>query len=128
VLRELALVWLERLERFRPHLGGAVWRGTATRHSDIYVQLFCDDSKSAEIALIDMGVRFDVSAVTGFQGETVDALSVQVLVPAWSVHVGVHLMVYDFDDMRGALKPDDRGRRPRGDASGLRNLLHDVAL
>jgi hypothetical protein len=128
VLRELALGWLERLKQFRPHLGGAVWRGTATRHSDIYIQLFCDDSKSAEIALIDMGVRFDVSAVTGFQGETVDALSVHVLVPAWAVHVGVHLMVYDFDDMRGALKPDERGRRPRGDASALRFLLHDAAL
>jgi hypothetical protein len=128
VLRELALVWLERLERFRPHLGGAVWRGTATRHSDIYIQLFCDDSKSAEIALIDMGIRFDVSAVTGFQGETVDALSVQVPVPAWSAHVGVHLMVYDYDDMRGALRPDARGRRPRGDASALRVLLHDVAV
>jgi hypothetical protein len=124
-LRELALGWMQRLERFRPFLGGAVWRGTATRHSDIYIQLFCDDSKSAEIALIDMGVRFEVSAVTGFQGETVDALSVHVAVPALAAHVGVHLMVYDFDDMRGALKPDGRGRRPRGDAAALQNLLHD---
>jgi hypothetical protein len=124
-LRELALVWLERLERFRPHLGGAVWRGTATRHSDIYIQLFCDDSKSAEIALIDMGVRFEVGAITGFQGETVDALSVHVALPALAVNVGVHLLVYDFDDLRGALKPDGRGRKPRGDAKALRCLLHD---
>jgi hypothetical protein len=127
-LRELALGWLERLERFRPHLGGAVWRGTATRHSDIYIQLFCDDPKSAEIALIDMGIRFEVSSVTGFQGETVDALSVQVRVPTLSVHVGVHLLVYDFDDLRGALKSDGRGRKPRGDAAALRVLLHDGAL
>jgi hypothetical protein len=127
-LRELALTWLQRLERFRPHLGGAVWRGTATRHSDIYIQLFCDDPKSAEIALIDMGIRFEVSAVTGFQGEAVDALSVHALVPELAVHVGVHLMVYDFDDMRGALKPDARGRKPRGDAAGLHFLLHDGPL
>jgi hypothetical protein len=126
-LRELALSWLERLEVFRAHLGGAVWRGTATRHSDIYIQLFCDDPKSAEIALIDKGIRFEVSSVTGFQGETVDALSVHVRVPSLSVHVGVHLMVYDFDDLRGALKQDARGRRPRGDAAALRNLLHDAA-
>ncbi|NVO08024.1 MAG: hypothetical protein HXX19_19790, partial [Rhodoferax sp.] len=124
----LALVWLERLAQFRPHLGGAVWRGTATRHSDIYIQLFCDDSKAAEIALIDMGVRFDVRAVTGFQGETVDALSVQLAVAEWGTHVGVHMMVYDFDDLRGALKADARGRRPRGDAVALRNLLHDAGL
>jgi hypothetical protein len=127
-LRELALSWLERLERFRPHLGGAVWRGTATRHSDIYIQLFCDDSKSAEIALIDMGIRFEVSSVTGFQGETVDALSVHVRVPSLSVSVGVHLMVYDFDDLRGALKADGRGRKPRGDAAALRVLLHDGSI
>jgi hypothetical protein len=32
-LRELAaLLWMERLAEFRPHLAGAVWRGTATRH------------------------------------------------------------------------------------------------
>jgi hypothetical protein len=127
-LRELALGWLERLQRFRPHLGGAVWRGTATRQSDIFIQLFCDDSKSAEIALIDMGVRFEVSAVTGFQGEPVDALSVHVALPSLEVHVGVHLMVYDFDDLRGALKADARGRKPRGDVAALRALLHDGKL
>jgi hypothetical protein len=128
ILRELALTWLERLERFRPHLGGAVWRGTATRHSDIYIQLFCDDPKSAEIALIDMGVRFEVSAVPGFQGETVDALSMHAALPTLGVHVGVHLMVYDFDDLRGALKADGRNRKPRGDAAALRLLMHDAAL
>ena len=37
-LRELALVWMERMAAFRPHLGGAVWRGTATGLSDIYLQ------------------------------------------------------------------------------------------
>jgi hypothetical protein len=127
-LRELALTWLEKMDGFRPHLGGAVWRGTATRLSDIYIQLFCDDSKSAELALIDKGVRYEVGSVTGFQGETVDALSVHASLPALAVNVGVHLMVYDFDDLRGALKPDGRGRKPRGDAAALRSLLHDGGL
>jgi hypothetical protein len=126
-LRELAMTWLERLQRFRPHLGGAVWRGTATRQSDIFIQLFCDDPKSAEIGLIDMGVRFEVSEVTGFKGEVVDALSVHAMCQALGERVGVHLLVYDFDDLRGALKPDKRGRRPRGDMAALRNLLHDAA-
>ncbi len=127
-LRELALVWLERLERFRPYLTGAVWRGTATRLSDIYLQLFCDDPKSAEIALIDMGVRFEVSTVIGFQGTPVDALSVHAACPALRAQVGIHLLVYDFDDLRGALKPDEQGRRMRGDAAAVRNLLHDGAI
>jgi hypothetical protein len=31
--------------------------------------------------------------------------------------------VYDFDDLRGALRPDDQGRRPRGDAAALKNRM-----
>ncbi len=126
-LRALALVWMERLEAFRPHIGGSVWHGTATRRSDIYLQLFCDDPKSAEIALIDHDVRYEPRTVTGFHGETVDALSVQAYCAELGEHVGVHLMIYDFDDLRGALRVDGRGRRPRGDVAALRGLLHDVA-
>lgn len=126
-LRCVALGWMERLERFRPHLGGAVWHGTATRRSDIFLQLFCDDSKSAEIGLIDLGVRYEPSTVTGFKGETVDALSIQARSVELGEHVGVHLLIYDFDDLRGALKPDSRGRSPRGDITALRRLLHDRA-
>ena len=122
-LRELALVWMERVQEFRPHLAGAVWRGTATRMSDIYIQLFCDDSKSAEIALINHNVQYDVTQTSGFHGEVVDALSISSLCKPLGENVGVHLMVYDYDDLRGALKPDSQGRRPRGDIDGLRQLL-----
>lgn len=124
-LRELALEWMQRLEPFRPHVGGAVWHGTATRRSDIYLQLFCDDPKSAEIALIDRGVRFEARAVPGLHGEMVDALSVHALCRPLGEQVGVHLLVNDLDDMRGALQPDARGRRPRGDAAALRRLLQE---
>jgi hypothetical protein len=125
-LRELALVWMERLVRFSPHLGGAVWHGTATRHSDIYLQLFCEDSKAAEIALIDMGVRFEARSVPGFQGALVDALSVHVRSERLQENIGLHLMVYDRDDIRGALQHDARGRRPRGDADALRRLMENA--
>ena len=122
-LRALACQWMERLQDFRPHLAGAVWRGTATRLNDIYVQLFCDDPKSAELALIDQGVRFQPSAVTGFQGEVVDALSFSCLCPGLGESVGIHLMVHDHDDLRGALQPDRQGRRARGDLKALLALL-----
>lgn len=122
-LRRLALVWMERLADFRPHLGGAVWRGTATRLSDIYIQLFCDDAKSAEIALIDHRVTYDVQPVTGFNGDTVDALSVHSRCPELGEEVGVHLLVYDHDDLRGALKPDRLGLKPRGSLAAVRALV-----
>ncbi len=126
-LRELAVVWMTRMADFRPHLSGAVWHGTATRLSDIYIQLFCEDSKSAEIFLIDHRVRYVPRTVTGFQGETVDALSVHAFCPGLGEEVGVHLLIYDRDDMRGALKADAKGRAPRGDLASARTLLHDHA-
>jgi hypothetical protein len=126
-LRNLALTWMTRLEAFRPHLSGAVWHGTATRNSDIYLQLFCDDSKSAEISLIDQGAKYLARTVTGFRGEPVDTLSVHAFCAELKEEVGVHLMVHDFDDLRGALKPDAKSRSPRGDALALSRLLQEVA-
>jgi hypothetical protein len=125
-LRALAMVWMDRMNDFRPLLTGAVWRGTATALSDIYLQLFCDDAKSAEISLIDHGVRYEVSTVQGFQGEAVDALSILCTCPGFPQKVLVHLMIYDLDDLRGALKPDAKGRSPRGDLSALRALMEGV--
>lgn len=122
-LREVALLWIGRLAAFRPHLGGAVWHGTATRHSDIYVQLFCDDPKSAELALLDHRVDYHPGTVNGWRGEPVQALTLRTRCDALGQWVLVHLMVHDLDDLRGALKPDAQGRKPRGDAQALRALL-----
>lgn len=127
-LRRLALVWMERLAPFRPYLAGAVWHGTATRLSDIYLQLFCDDSKSAEISLIDHGVRFTPSTVPGFRGDPVEALSLSSRSAELNETVGVHLLVHDLDDLRGALKPDSRGRSPRGSLEAVRTLVRDMEV
>lgn len=126
-LRELALHWMRRLQAFRPHLSGAVWHGTATRLSDVYLQLFCDDPKSAEISLINMDMRYEAGSMQGFNGQPVDVLSLHARGPQDSVlaheRVGVHLLVYDLDDLRGALRPDSQGRTPRGDLAAVARLL-----
>ncbi|MDB5929791.1 MAG: hypothetical protein JWR60_1498 [Polaromonas sp.] len=122
-LRELALTWMQRLADFRPYLAGAVWHGTATRLSDIYIQLFCDDPKSAEIALIEHNVDYEPRTVTGFTGGSVEALSLSSLCQPLNETIGVHLMVYDHDDLRGALRPDAKGRKPRGDLAAVHKLL-----
>jgi hypothetical protein len=122
-LRGLALTWMERMAAFRPYLTGAVWHGTATRLSDIYIQLFCDDPKSAEIALIDHNIDYAPRTVTGFTGGPVEALSLSSHCKALRETVGVHLMVYDHDDLRGALRPDAKGRKPRGDLADVQKLL-----
>lgn len=122
-LRELALVWMDRLESFRPHLGGAVWHGTATRHSDIHMHLFCDDPKQPEWALIDHRVDYHPGSGQGWRGEPVEALTVRTRCDALGQWVLLHLLVHDHDDLRGALKPDGQGRKPRGDAAAVRALL-----
>src|SRR5215207_1138102 len=77
-LRRIAVEWMEKLAAFRPHLTGAVWRGTATRHSDVHLELYCDDSKSAELALIDMRIDYDVSTRDLGRGRQVDVLHLHV--------------------------------------------------
>jgi hypothetical protein len=123
VLRQVALRWMQRLEAFRPHVSGAVWRGTATRHQDVRLELFCDDPKSLEIFLIDHNQSYEVSQIQGFQGETVDALSVSEASPAWPGRIWIHLIVHDHDDLRGALRADTQGRTWRGDRMALERLL-----
>lgn len=122
-LRVLAVRWMERLAPFRPHLGSAVWRGSATRQSDIVLELFCDDSKSAEIALIDAHIAYDPRTVHGMRGNTVEALSVSDFCAGLNAMVSIHLLVYDHDDLRGALRHDSKGRTARGDLAALRELL-----
>jgi hypothetical protein len=122
-LRGLALQWMLRLAEFRPHLSGAVWRGTANRHSSVHLDLYCDDPKGAEIGLINLGIRFDTDAVSTPRGDDLDVLSLAVRCPCLANPVTLHLTVRDLDDLRGALKPDAQGRSWRGDAQALQRLL-----
>jgi hypothetical protein len=122
-LRQHALMWMQRLQDFRPYLGGAVWHGTATRLSDIYLQLFCDDEKSCEIELINKGVDFEARTVNGLHGEPVEALSIHSYCQELEEEIGVHLLIYEYDDVRGALKADAQGRVPRGDAVAVQKLI-----
>ena len=122
-LRRLALAWMQRLAEFRPHLAGAVWRGTATRLNNVHIELFADDSKAAEIALLDRRIAFDVDSTTGPRGMPVDVLSVATPCPELGEPVTLNLIVLDHDDLRGALKTDARGRSHRGDLAALQRLL-----
>jgi len=127
-LRQVAALWMTRLTAFRPHLTGAVWRGTATRLNSVHLQLYCDDSKAAELALINLGIAYEVGSLPGSRGDPVNVLSVWTPCPALGEPVTVHLSVLDHDDLRGALKPDSRGRALRGDLAALRKLLEAQAL
>jgi hypothetical protein len=121
-LRGVALAWMERLDGFRPHLSGAAWRGTATRLSTLHIDLFCDDPKAAEIELINRRVPYDT---IGDEDDPV--LRVAAACRELGESVTLHLHVRDLDDLRGALRPDARGRTPRGDIDALRRLVEAPA-
>jgi hypothetical protein len=119
-LRRLALHWMQRLAEFRPHLAGAVWRGTATRLSAIHLDLYCDDGKAAEIALINAGIDY---AQAGSAAENDNVLVVVAPCAELGGAATLCLHLQDHDALRGALKPDAQGRTWRGDLAALRGLL-----
>lgn len=122
-LRHVAALWMQRMAEFRPHLSGAAWRGTATRLSAVHLDLYCDDAKAAEIALINAGVDYDTASLDRADGRPLSVLSVATRSDALKDWVTVHMTVHDLDDQRGALKPDAQGRSWRGDLAALQRLL-----
>ncbi|MBL8344462.1 MAG: hypothetical protein JNN03_03405 [Rubrivivax sp.] len=121
-LRRVALAWMRRLAEFRPHLAGAVWRGTATRLSSVHLDLYCDDGKTAEIVLINAGIDFDLAPASGPDDSV---LTVSSPCSELGEPVTLHLHLQDHDALRGALKPDAQGRTWRGDQVALERLLAD---
>lgn len=121
-LRQVALGVMQRLAAFAPHLRGAVWRGTATRLSPVVIDLYVDDPKAPELALLNAGVAFDSDGGDARDG-TGAVLSLAEPSRALGEAATVHLVVNAMNDLRGALKPDSRGRSWRGGADALRALL-----
>ena len=120
VLRELALLWMQRLAEFRPMLVGAVWNGTATEHSDIYIELYANDPKEAQILLLNQKVRFDETSTHNPRGQEVPVLIVPADCPALKLKVMVQLTLLDWDDMRHLPKADATGESLRGNEQALR--------
>jgi hypothetical protein len=116
-LRKLALHIMAELEVFHPYLTGAVLNGTAGEHSDIHIQLFADSPKEVEIYLLNKGIAFEVSESPHFKGrgEPVEVVSFM------QQNEGIHLALYNRDDLRGALKTT--GRAERGDITAVRSLI-----
>jgi len=128
-LREVALDWMQRLAPFNPYLTGAVLGGTAGEHSDVHLQAFCDNPKEVAIYLLNANIQYDVSETRHFAGRGyVETLSFMWR-PAQEARdtepVGVHVALYDTDDLRGAVRADTRGRLARANAQAVQTLLDE---
>ncbi len=117
-MRTVALQLLDRLQDFRPMVTGAVWKGIATAHAPIHVQVFHDNPKDVQFFLIDQRVDFDAATIPHFhgarRGEEVEAYVFEF------AGEPVLLSVYGSDDLRGALLAGAGGQSDRGDARALR--------
>jgi hypothetical protein len=118
-LRKLALKLMEELAQFSPFLTGAVLNGTAGEHSDIHLQLFSDSAKDVEIYLINKNINFEVSETSRFNDRN---KSVETLSFMWQKE-GIHLALYEIDDLRGALKTGSDRRAERANTDTIRNLI-----
>ncbi|MCP3712011.1 UDP-N-acetylmuramate--alanine ligase [Paraburkholderia sp. CNPSo 3274] len=125
-LREIALEWMQRLEAFNPFLTGAVLNGTAGEHSDIHLQIFCDNAKDVAIWLLNANVQYDVSETRHFAARgLVETLSFMWRPSRAEEPVGIHVALYNTDDLRGAVRADARGRLPRANAQALQALIDE---
>lgn len=116
-LRKLALRVMTELESFHPYLTGAVLNGTAGAHSDIHLQLFADSPKDVEIYLLNQGISFEVSETPHFRGRNEPVETVSFM----TQKEGIHLSLYNRDDLRGALKSS--GRVERADIAAVQALI-----
>jgi hypothetical protein len=110
---------MEKLADFSPWLIGAVLNGTAGEHSDIHLLLFTDNTKDVAVYLLNANIAYEVSESSHFRypDRTVETLSFM-----WK-HEGIHLSLYDRDDLRGA----SRKFGDRADLAGLRAVLAEGA-
>jgi hypothetical protein len=140
-LRGLAAEMMEKLAEFDPHLVGAVLNGTATRHSDIHLQLFVDSAKDVEVHLMNTGIDFEVDE--GDPDERPAALErLSFVVPAPRAaglplqrrQIGVRLHVYARDAIRVAPRQRERPEASdlhpvaaagRANLAALRRLIED---
>jgi hypothetical protein len=120
-LRRLALRMMRELTQFNPYLTGAALNGTAGDHSDIYLQLFAESPKEVQIYLLNKNIQFEVSETSHFKSgyEPVETVSF-----IWEKE-GFHLILYELDDLRGAVKAGSSRGPERANLDAVRLLIDE---
>lgn len=106
-LRNEALGFMHLLERFNPHLSGSVLNGTATRHSDINIQLFTDNIKDVELFLLNRNLAYQT-------GEKRIRMNDELLaIPVFTLEgesAEVRVAVFDTRDLRRSAQDSAAGK------------------
>lgn len=129
-LRANALFTMQLLERFNPHLTGAVLDGTAGIMSETHIHLFADSVKDVEMFLLNQQIPFDVNEKSyrimndGKRDKKGDS---RKSVPVFTLETDkglIKLSVFDVDDIRVATKrAADGSNAERLNIEGVQSLL-----
>ncbi len=130
VLRKNALFTMQLLERFKPHLTGAVLDGTAGLGSETHIHLFADSLKDVEMFLLNQGIPFETNEKSyrvSNEGKRDKKAGPRKKVPVFSLETEagvIKLSVFDVDEIRVATKrAADGSNAERATISEVRALV-----
>lgn len=129
-LRKNALITMQLLERFNPHLTGPVLDGTAGLFAETQIHLFADSIKEVEMFLLNQQIPFDVNEKSyrimndGKRDKKTDS---RKTVPVFTLETEIGLIklsVFEVDDIRVATKrAADGSNAERLNIEGVKSLL-----
>ncbi len=132
-LRVNALYTMQLLERFNPHLTGAVLDGTAGMLAETHIHLFADSVKDVEMFLLNQQIPFNVNEKSyrmmndGKRDKKGDQ---RKTVPVFTLETDkgfIKLSVFDIDDIRVATKRStDGSNADRLNTEGVKALLAEA--
>lgn len=123
-LRRDALDVMRRLERFNPHLAGAVLDGTAGRYAEIEIHLFVDSLKDVELYLLNNQIPYQMEEKAWRFGPERRRIPVFALE---GPHGVIRLCVFEQDDLRIAPRYHTGSSSPsRASIPALTALLNET--
>lgn len=108
-LRRAALDVMRQLERFNPHLAGAVLDGTAGRYAETEIHLFVDSLKDVELYLLNSLIPYQMEEKFWRFGHERRRLPVFALEGPNGI---IRLCVFEKDDLRISPKSQANGGTP----------------
>jgi hypothetical protein len=121
LMRRVALELMDRLSEFQTYLTGAAWKGVCAEHAFVHLQIFHDNPKEVEYALLNFDIPYEAETTTHWRGDReIEALA--LLYKKDSERVPVLISLYETDELRGALKVKIHLRQSlsaRGDRKAL---------
>lgn len=124
-LRKDALLVMQLLERFNPHLTGAVLDGTAGKYAETHIHLFADSLKEVEIFLLNQQIPYitDEKSYRISERRSMDRKKVP-LFTLEGPHGLIKLSIFEVDDMRMATKsPVNGNNASRANIEALTKLI-----